>query len=359
MKKIATLIFCVILTLTMAGCGQSPKAGDAPKSAQQTIIDKANKAPEKQAFTAVTDVKEGRKNVYVVLKVLKGDYWSQVVRGLKDGGQAADCNVYVGGPYKEVNWQAQRDMLKELADKKADAVVLAPSDSVQLIPVVEELRKSKLPVVLIDTGLNTKNYNAAYMTNNHDAGSKAAAEMLKLLRSNGLKETDKATVAIKVSSLKSQNMVERIEGANAYWQAKAPKAWRLESKALVDYGDKDLSMELTQRAMQEIGDLKGFISCNNSTTLNAAEAILASKRKDMVLVGFDYAKETAAVIANPDIKAVSIVQNQYDMAFDGVNMAVELAKGQKAEQLNVDTGIGVVNIDNYKAYEAKLAAKAK
>ena len=118
-------------------------------------------------------------------------------------------------------------------------------------------------------------------------------------------------------------------------------------------------MELTQRAMQEIGDLKGFISCNNSTTLNAAEAILASKRKDMVLVGFDYAKETAAVIANPDIKAVSIVQNQYDMALDGVNMAVELAKGQKAEQLNVDTGIGVVNIDNYKAYEANLAAKAK
>lgn len=359
MRKIAALFFCALLTVALAGCGQSSKGANAPQSTQQAIIDKANKAPEKQEFTAITDVQEGRKNVYVVLKVLKGDYWSQVVRGLKDGGQAADCNVYVGGPFKEINWQAQREMLKSLASKKADAVVLAPSDSVQLIPAVEELRKAKLPVVLIDTGLNTKNYNAAYMTNNFDAGSKAAEEMLKLLRSNGVKENDKATVVMKVSSLASQNMVERIEGANAYWQSKAPSAWRLESKAMVDYGDKALSLELSKKAMQEIADLKGFISCNNSTTLSAAEAILSSQRKDVMLVGFDYAKATAEVIANPNIKAVSIVQNQYTMAFDGVNKAVELAKGAKEKQLNVDTGITVVNIDNYKNYEASLARRVK
>lgn len=359
MKKIVTLIFCVMLILAMAGCGQSPKAADKDTSTQQAIIDKANKAPEKQEFTPVTEVQEGRKNVYVVLKVLKGDYWSQVVRGLKDGGLAANCNVYVGGPYKETNWQAQTEMLKSLVGKKADAVILATSDSVQLIPTVEELRKAKLPVVLVDTGLNTKQYNAAYMTNNFAAGSKAAEEMLQLLRSNGLKEADKATVVMKVSSLKSQNMVERIEGANAYWQAQAPAAWKLESKPMVDYGDKALSLELSQKAMQEVSDLKGFISCNNSSTLNAAEAISASKRKDVVLVGFDYAKETAALIAKPEFKAVSIVQNQYAMGVESVKKAVELAGGAKAEQLNVDTGIGVVTIENYKAYEAKLADRAK
>ena len=359
MKKIVTLIFCVMLILAMAGCGQSPKAADKAPSTQQGIINKANKAPEKQEFTPVTEIQEGRKNVYVVLKVLKGDYWSQVVQGLKDGGLAAKCNVYVGGPYKETNWQTQIEMLKSLAGKKADAVILATSDSMQLIPAVEELRKAKLPVVLVDTGLNTKQYNAAYMTNNFAAGSKAAEEMLQLLRSSGLKEADKATVVMKVSSLKSQNMVERIEGANAYWQSKAPEAWKLESKPMIDYGDKELSLELSKKAMQEISDLKGFISCNNSSTLNAAEAISNSKRKDVALVGFDYAKETAALIANPDFKAVSIVQNQYQMGVESVKKAVELANGAQAEQLNVDTGISVVNIDNYRKYEAGLAGAAK
>ena len=111
--------------------------------------------------------------------------------------------------------------------------------------------------------------------------------------------------------------------------------------------------------MQEVSDLKGFISCNNSSTLNAAEAISASKRKDVALVGFDYAKETAALIANPEFKAVSIVQNQYAMGVESVKKAVELAGGAQAEQLNVDTGIKVVNSANYKQYEAELAGTAK
>ena len=69
MKKIVTLIFCVMLILAMAGCGQSPKAADKDTRTQQAIIDKANKAPEKQEFTPVTEVQEGRKNVYVVLNL--------------------------------------------------------------------------------------------------------------------------------------------------------------------------------------------------------------------------------------------------------------------------------------------------
>ena len=130
-------------------------------------------------------------------------------------------------------------------------------------------------------------------------------------------------------------------------------------EALPGNVDKALGLELSQKAMQEVSDLKGFISCNNSSTLNAAEAISASKRKDVALVGFDYAKETAALIANPECKVVSIVQNQYAMGVESVKKAVELAGGAQAEQLNVDTGIKVVNSANYKQYEAELAGTAK
>lgn len=58
MKKIVTLIFCVMLILAMAGCGQSPKAADKDTSTQQAIIDKANKAPEKQEFSLLPRFKK-------------------------------------------------------------------------------------------------------------------------------------------------------------------------------------------------------------------------------------------------------------------------------------------------------------
>ena len=67
----------------------------------------------------MTEVKEGRKNVYAVLKVMKGKYWEEVIRGIKDGAAKADVNVYVGGVMKDGDWELQRDMVKELPGKKS------------------------------------------------------------------------------------------------------------------------------------------------------------------------------------------------------------------------------------------------
>lgn len=352
-SKLMVGLLAFSLSAFIAGCSQGQRDANAPASMQQTLADKASKAEVKQDFTPVTEIKEGRKNIYALVKVIKGDYWQEVVRGLKDGGDAADCNVYVGGPFKEMDWQTQQAMLKELGGKKADAVILAPSDSLKLIPTAEAVQKQQLPLVLIDTGLNSKSYDAAFMTNNYVAGTKAAAEMLKLLRDNGVQENANATIAIKVSSLTSQNMVERVEGINAYWKANAPASWKLDSKVLVDFGDKDLSTKLGEEAMANISDLKGFIACNNRAAVATATAVKNSKRKDVMLVGFDYSKEIAELIADPDLKTVSIAQNQYTMAVEGVKAAVALAKGTKPAQAEVDTGVEVVTIDNHKDFEAR------
>lgn len=103
-------------------------------------------AKSKQDFEPVTEVKEGRKNVYAVLKVMKGNYWEEVIRGIKDGAAKADVNVYVGGVMKDGDWELQRDMVKELPGKKADAVILAPADSSNMTASAKTLREQKLPV---------------------------------------------------------------------------------------------------------------------------------------------------------------------------------------------------------------------
>ncbi len=356
--KLVAKIMVGILALSLgafaAGCGQEQKSAGKPESMTQVLTEKASKIEAKQEFVPVTEVKDGRKNVYAVLKVIKGNYWEQVVRGLKDGGNAADCNVYVGGALKEMDWETQKSMLDELAAKKADAVILAPSDSVKLIPASEELQQKKLPLLLLDTGLNSNSYDAAFMTNNYVAGEKAAEEMLKLMRDNGVKENESASIAIKVSSLNSSNMVERVEGVDAYWKKNAPGAWKLSSKVLVDFSDQDLSMKLSEEAMANISDFKGFISCNNRASAATAAALKNSKRKDVMMVGFDYSDELAELIADPEIKAAAIVQNQYNMAVESVKTAADILNGKKPAEKNVDTGVDVVTIDNYKAFEASV-----
>ncbi len=112
MKKLLAVLFSALLLVGVAGCGGN-------NAQQGAVTQKVMNAKTKQDFEPVTEIKEGRKNVYAVLKVMKGNYWEEVIRGIKDGAAKADVNVYVGGVMKDGDWELQRDMVKELPGKKS------------------------------------------------------------------------------------------------------------------------------------------------------------------------------------------------------------------------------------------------
>ena len=76
MKKLLAVLFSALLLVGVAGCGGN-------NAQQGAVTQKVMNAKTKQDFEPVTEVKEGRKNVYAVLKVMKGNYWEEVIRGIK------------------------------------------------------------------------------------------------------------------------------------------------------------------------------------------------------------------------------------------------------------------------------------
>lgn len=331
--------------LTIFGCGDSKPAKPAADTKQAAVQNKTV-----YPFEAVTEVKADRKNVYAALKVVKGTYWSEIVRGLKEGGEAANVNVYVGGPAIETDWQGQKKMLDELAGKKVDAVIMAPCDSNNMIPVAMQLREKKQPVILVDTLLKDKAYDAAYSTDNVAAGAKAAEEMLKVLRKAGVKPEEKATIAIAASSFNSKTLADRADGIKQYWSKNAPANWIIMPEALINYSDSKLAQNLAAGALKKDANLKGFISVNNGSTVNTCKFVAENKSSKLCIVGFDYSKEIADLIADPQVHASSVVQNQYNMGAEAIKTAVQMLKGQKPAKQDVDTGVKIVNIDNYKEF---------
>ena len=65
MKKLLAVLFSALLLVGVAGCGGN-------NAQQGAVTQKVMNAKSKQDFEPVTEVKEGRKNVYAVLKVMKG-----------------------------------------------------------------------------------------------------------------------------------------------------------------------------------------------------------------------------------------------------------------------------------------------
>lgn len=352
--KLSSRILAALMALGVcafaAGCSQEQKVVDS-KGAE--VIQKVTQAPVREEFAPVGEIKEGRKNVYAVVKTLKNSYWKEVAEGLKAGAKEADVNLYLGAALREIDWQTQEAMLKELKDKKVDAVIMAPTDSTKMVAVAQELKAKKIPVILLDTPLNSKDYDASFMTNNAAAGMKAGEEMVKMLKKAGAKESEQLVVRIQLSNQNSNTLMDRLDGLNSYWSEKAPKAWKLNKMLLVDQGDRGEARRMTEKALKT-DKVRGIVTLNNRPTVAAAEAIQKANRKDVVLVGFDYAPGTAKFIAAPDYVGATIVQNQYKMAFEAVKTAKAITEGSKPAKKDVDTGIVVVDENNQKQYEASL-----
>lgn len=340
MKKMLALAVSVCLAMGLAGCGESSQPAGS-------MTQKVAAAPMKQDFQAITEVKEGQKNVYAVVKAMNGPYWKEIIRGMKEAGEAAHANVYVGGVTKDGEWEVQRDMVNSLDNKSVDAVVLGVADSMRMSESAKELRAKKLPVILVDTALNTQDYDAAYMTNNLAAGGQAAKKMVELLKSQGVSENDNITVVMHVSNLASRTVSERLDSTIANWYNVAPANWKIDSKYLVNYGDEDTAEKLVYESLDNIPNLKGIIACNSTSTTETVHALMKLGRKDIAVMGFDMSDITKEGLADSSFPLATIRQNQYQMGYDAVKAAIDAANGKAPSTKDVDTGITVVDHSNY------------
>ena len=341
MKRIAVVLMSVILCLTLSGCA---KGTDEEQSIKP--------APD---FVPLNEIVEGRKNIYLIVKIRENSsYWQVIIDGARDGGDDFGCNVYYSGSYVETDWESQERLLDAAAAAGADAVLLAPNDSVLLSGKIDEIYNKGIPIVLIDTITNTDSYDVCYMTDNLMAGQDAAEEMISLLRKNGTSDSDSIQIGIQVGATSSLTIIERLAGFFQYWSKNAPASWEVIPEIKCNEGSIDKAVECAEELL-EYPDLKGVFGTNNGSTVGFAKVIKEQERKDIAVVGFDYSEEIAGLIDNDEYIVSTILQKQYNMGYTGVESALELADGQEMSVKFVDMGVVVVNKDTIDQAEVQEA----
>ena len=348
-KKVLLILLCFSLLLT--ACARA--SSGTQNTGEKTVV---------HDFEPVTEIKSGRPDIYVVLKVMTSQYWQDIIDGIADAGNEVGCNVYVGGPEGEGDWQSQKTLLdKAVYELGADAVMLSPASSSALNPTMGKIYGDGIPVILVDTIINDESFNTCYMTDNLQAGELAAGEMIRQLTAAGVSRDEEAGVAIQITSTSSQTVIDRLAGFNQYWAANAPESWKVLDEVKLNNGDKERAEQNCLDFLMQYPNIKGVFGCNNSSTVGFVNGLnqKSADAGNVVLVGFDYADETAALIADSTRYASTIVQNQYLMGYDGLKDAFEIINGGKSEYKFVDTGTVVINSDNQQEYEQDKAGDAK
>ena len=334
MQKKKKIGFLMAVCLLLIGCSQSPEAEALPPEESASIVE----------FTRVSEAKNGQ-NIYVILKSYHGNYWEKVIDGVCTAAKDVDEAVYLGGIDNETDIEGQISLMDQAIEQGADAILLAPVDSTCLVETCARARGNGIPVILIDSAINTDDYDMCFMTDNMEAGKMAAREMIIMLKEKKHPETEPLKIGILMSTDTSQAMVNRVSGFLEYWADYAPEQWEIAEDILLNGGDIEKAQKDAETLLQENKDIKGIFGCNNTSTIGISKTIMKEERTDFVMVGFDLADETRSLIQKSEYSAVSMLQNQDQMGYLGILSLDAFLRGKTLQQKYYDTGVTVIDSD--------------
>ncbi|MEF2751038.1 MAG: substrate-binding domain-containing protein, partial [Blautia faecis] len=270
--KAYLLVLMGVASVLLGGCSGSSKANMEEAAEQPAVVD----------YTCISNP-ESDKQIYVILKNYHGAYWEKVIDGITEAAKKLDEAVYLGGIDNETDISGQIDLMNQAMEQGADGILLAPADSNSLADSCQKVREKDIPVVLIDSSINSSEFDACYMTDNIDAGEMAAKEMLEMLYDAGNSPTDPLEVGIQLSSDTSQAMVNRVSGFLNFWAGNAPEQWEIVQDIRVNGGDTKKAQSDASALLRENADIKGFFGCNNTSTVGIVNTLFEEERTDVVL----------------------------------------------------------------------------
>ena len=344
-KKLFTLAsLFMVISLVLAGCG----APATPQVVEKTVVQ-----TQIVEVTAVAQPEEGGE-IAVIVKTGNSSFWQNVQTGAMDAQKELKANtpkltVTFLGAQSESNINEQINIVESAIDRGVKAIVLAPSDTQALIPVVEKAKAAGIPVVIIDSLLEgpEDNYVSFLATDNKAAGEACAKRMIELLNKAGKTEGNIQVMSY-VAGVGSE--IGRVGGFNDYIKANS-KFTLLETQ----YSNADMPTALNQttNVLTANPDLVGIFGANEPTAIGMGRAIeQAGLSGKIVAIGFDGNSVLAEMVNNNTLQAIA-VQSSYNMGYLGVMTAYQAAFEGKTVEHFVDTGFVIVDKDNIESEEAR------
>lgn len=271
-------------------------------------------------------------HIDVIVKNRIAPFWSVVEMGAVAAGKEFGISVHFDGPTDEKEIDEQINIVRKAIESRADAIVLAACDYERLVDVAHEAISQKIPVITIDSGLNSKKVKSFIGTDNVDAGRKLGQALVD-------KVGDKCKIVVMGFIKEAASCIERekglFEALNTYMDVQV-------LDVLYCNSDIDLAEELTLEAMEKYPEIDAIVGLNAQGTTGAARAIIKLKKANIVkIIGFDNTPEEIRYMEKDVIQSL-VVQNPFSMGYLGVKYAYDAINNEKIPEI-VDTGLTVID----------------
>jgi len=317
-KKLALVLCTMVTVLSLAGCGAKSEAA-APSSSKT-------------------------KKIAVIVKSTDAPYWQTVKKGAEEEAKKSGVDMYfTGAAGGETDVNGQVNLVETAVNQKVDGIILAPSDSAALAPVVNKAIAAGIPVVIIDSSIATDKYISYATTNNEDAAYKVGKKLGELTKGKG-------TVAILGFQPGAGSNTAR---ENGFKKAIAEFPDMKIVATQYSQSDKTKALSVTEDMLTANPNLTAIFAANEPSLVGAARAFKEKNVKNTILVGFDSSDDVIPLLKEDIIKATA-VQMPFTMGQTAVLQLANKFAGKEVKK-DIDTGVAIVTPGNMNEAESQKA----
>ena len=283
-------------------------------------------------------------DIAVIPKGTTHEYWKSIHAGARAAAlelkaEGVTVNVIWKGPLREDDREQQVQVVENFTGRRVSGLVLAPLDARALVAPAEAAVRASIPVVIIDSALNSPAPVSTVSTDNYRGGVIGARRLGELLGGKG------KIILLRV--LAGSTSTEQREAGFLDTVAKEFPGLQVLSSDQHAGATRDTAYRSAQNLLNRFGrEVTGIFAPNESS---ATGMLLALKDAGLAggkvkLVGFDSGTQTVAALKSGDLQGL-VVQNPFRMGYLGVKTVVASLRGAKVERV-IDTGCGLVTREN-------------
>lgn len=263
--------------------------------------------------------------IALVMKTLNNPFFIDMQRGAEEAAQQLSINLIAQAPERELDVEKQMQIIENLIQRKVDVICVVPSGSREIIPAILKANRAKIPVLAVDTRVDSvalKEASGQVITfigsDNIDGGRIAGKYIVEKLNGDGKVAILEGIPGHETSDARRQGFHDVVDNEPGIEIVASQTA----------NSEREQGFNVFQNILQSHPEVQALFAINDIMALGAIEAITAMNRTgEIIVVGFDAIADARDAILKGTM-AASIAQHPFEMGKLAIENAYHIINGK-------------------------------
>jgi len=311
--KFLTAIAAAWVAALLVGCGDPGSSVPSPVTAGTNGVPGTPMPPKTQ--------------VTLVMKTLTNPFFIEMEKGARKAQQELGIDLQVKTATQETSIEQQVQLVEQAIQDKTQAIVIAPGDSLRLVPVLKKAQDAGVHIVNIDNRLSPDAMHASGMK---------PVPFISVDNERGAYDVTRSVMA-KLPGPASAAVIEGIRTADNAQQRKrgAERAFAENPKVRVVASETanwkiDEAYQVAQVLFKKHPNVSLVFCANDMMAIGVINYLQETRKTHVRVIGFDALQEAKTAIKAGQM-AATVNQQADQQGYLGVKTAVDLIRGQRPE----------------------------